>query len=55
MGDTLTLALPHLRPGQEAYLCGPPAMNAGSRLRLLAAGVPAHRIHLSDQFTEGGV
>ncbi|WP_432899139.1 hypothetical protein ACQP1S_23310 [Micromonospora matsumotoense] len=40
------MALDHHRPGQEVYLCGPPLMVAGSRLRLLAAGVPAERIHL---------
>ncbi|WP_089157254.1 oxidoreductase [Micromonospora sp. NBS 11-29] len=45
-GDALTVALDHHRPGQEVYLCGPPPMVAGSRLRLLAAGVPAERIHL---------
>ncbi|GGL96813.1 FAD-binding oxidoreductase [Micromonospora yangpuensis] len=45
-GDALTVALEHYRPGQEVYLCGPPLMVAGSRLRLLAAGVPAGRIHL---------
>ncbi|MGC4805732.1 FAD-binding oxidoreductase [Micromonospora sp. DT233] len=49
-GDALTVALEHHRPGQEVYLCGPPLMVAGSRLRLLAAGVPAERIHLPDQF-----
>ncbi|MEU5943252.1 FAD-binding oxidoreductase [Micromonospora sp. NPDC047548] len=49
-GDALTVALDHHRPGQEVYLCGPPAMVAGSRLRLLAAGVPAERIHLPDRF-----
>ncbi|WBB75274.1 hypothetical protein O7602_07080 [Micromonospora sp. WMMD1128] len=45
-GDALTVALDHYRPGQEVYVCGPPPMVAGSRLRLLAAGVPAGRIHL---------
>ncbi|SCG43461.1 FAD-binding oxidoreductase [Micromonospora halophytica] len=45
-GDALTVALDHLRPDQDVLLCGPPAMLAGSRLRLLAAGVPADRIHL---------
>ncbi|MEV0726342.1 FAD-binding oxidoreductase [Micromonospora purpureochromogenes] len=48
-GDALTVALDHLRPDQEVYVCGPPAMLAGSRLRLLAAGVPAARIHLPDR------
>ncbi|MFI1192360.1 FAD-binding oxidoreductase [Micromonospora sp. NPDC020750] len=47
-GDALTVALRHHRPGQEVYACGPPAMVAGARLRLLAAGVPAARIHLPD-------
>ncbi|WP_229400255.1 oxidoreductase [Micromonospora okii] len=47
-GDALTVALDHRRPGQEVYLCGPPLMVAGSRLRLLAAGVPAERIHLPE-------
>ncbi|WP_236145720.1 MULTISPECIES: oxidoreductase [unclassified Micromonospora] len=45
-GDALTVALGHLRSDQEVYVCGPPAMLAGSRLRLLAAAVPAERIHL---------
>ncbi|MEU8261261.1 oxidoreductase [Micromonospora sp. NPDC048999] len=49
-GDALTVAMEHHRPGQEVYLCGPPLMVAGSRLRLLAAGVPAERIHLPDGF-----
>ncbi|MGK5443249.1 FAD-binding oxidoreductase [Micromonospora sp. URMC 105] len=47
-GDALTVALDHLGQ-QEVYLCGPPAMLAGSRLRLLAAGVPAARIHLPER------
>ncbi|MEU8086029.1 FAD-binding oxidoreductase [Micromonospora sp. NPDC049101] len=45
-GDALTLALDHHQPGQDIYLCGPPAMLAGARARLLARGVPAARIHL---------
>lgn len=49
-GDALTVALDHYRPGQEVYLAGPPLMVAGSRLRLLAAGAPAERIHLPDGF-----
>ncbi|MFU8849922.1 oxidoreductase [Micromonospora sp. SL1-18] len=49
-GDALTVALDHYRAGQEVYLCGPPLMVAGSRLRLLAAGVPAERIHLPGWF-----
>ncbi|SBT54920.1 FAD-binding oxidoreductase [Micromonospora narathiwatensis] len=48
-GDALTVALDHLRPDQAVYACGPPAMRAGSRLRLLAAGVPAERIHLPER------
>ncbi|WP_433347815.1 FAD-binding oxidoreductase [Micromonospora sp. CA-111912] len=47
-GDAITVALRHHRPAQEVYACGPPAMVAGMRLRLLAAGVPADRIHLPD-------
>ncbi|SCG38136.1 FAD-binding oxidoreductase [Micromonospora halophytica] len=49
-GDAVTVALEHHRPGQEVYLCGPPPMVAGSRLRLLAAGVPPERIHLPDGY-----
>ncbi|MFY1626889.1 FAD-binding oxidoreductase [Micromonospora sp. WMMD723] len=49
-GDALTVALDHLRPDQQVYVCGPPPMLAGSRLRLLAAGVPADRIHLPHGF-----
>lgn len=49
-GDALTVALDHHRPDQEVYVCGPPLMVAGSRLRLLAAGVPAERTHLPDGF-----
>ncbi|RZU73637.1 hypothetical protein EV384_2054 [Micromonospora kangleipakensis] len=47
-GDALTFAfaLDRLHPDQAVYLCGPPLMLAGSRLRLLAAGVLAERIHL---------
>ncbi|GAA2709472.1 FAD-binding oxidoreductase [Micromonospora olivasterospora] len=48
-GDALTVALDHLRPDQDVYVCGPPPMLAGSRLRLLAAGVPADRIHLPER------
>ncbi|WDZ84393.1 FAD-binding oxidoreductase [Micromonospora cathayae] len=50
VGDALTVALRYLRDDQEVYVCGPPAMIAGSRLRLRAAGVPDHRIHLADTF-----
>ncbi|MFG2100530.1 FAD-binding oxidoreductase [Micromonospora echinaurantiaca] len=49
-GDALTVGLCHHRSDQEVYVCGPPMMTAGSRLRLLAAGVPAKRIHLPDGF-----
>ncbi len=47
-GDALTVALDHWR-GQTVYVCGPPAMLAGSRLRLLTAGIPADRIHLPER------
>ncbi|MEH1097817.1 hypothetical protein [Micromonospora sp. CPCC 205561] len=47
-GDAPTIALDHHRPDQDVYVCGPPPMLAGARLRLLAAGVPADRIHLPD-------
>ncbi|MEK8107936.1 FAD-binding oxidoreductase [Micromonospora sp. M12] len=50
-GDALTIALDHHQPGQDIYLCGPPAMLAGARSRLLARGVPATRIHLPEGFT----
>ncbi|MFC8850403.1 MULTISPECIES: FAD-binding oxidoreductase [unclassified Micromonospora] len=49
-GDALTVALRHHTAEQEVHLCGPPPMVAGARLRLLAAGVPADRIHLPDTF-----
>lgn len=45
-GDALTIALGHHRPEHDVYVCGPPPMLAGARLRLLAAGVAAERIHL---------
>lgn len=45
-GDALTIALDHHRPDHDVYVCGPPLMLAGARLRLLAVGVPADRIHL---------
>ncbi|MCX4386473.1 FAD-binding oxidoreductase [Micromonospora peucetia] len=45
-GDALTIALDHHRPEDDVYVCGPPPMLAGARLRLLAAGVPADHIHL---------
>ncbi|MFJ8577232.1 FAD-binding oxidoreductase [Micromonospora sp. NPDC093277] len=48
-GDALTVAVEYLRPDQAVYVCGPPAMLAGSRLRLHAAGVPAERIHLPER------
>ncbi|NBE83795.1 hypothetical protein GVV04_23090 [Micromonospora sp. NEAU-HG-1] len=50
-GDALTVALDHHEPGQEVYVCGPPAMLAGARLRLRAAGVPAGRSRLPETFT----
>ncbi|GGO01953.1 FAD-binding oxidoreductase [Micromonospora parathelypteridis] len=50
-GDALTIALDHHQPDQEIYLCGPPAMLADARPRLLALGIPAERIHLPDSFT----
>ncbi|MET8040173.1 FAD-binding oxidoreductase [Micromonospora sp. NPDC005215] len=49
-GDALTIARDHYRPGQEVYLCGPPAMLADARPRLLALGIPAARIHLPETF-----
>ncbi|MEU5907755.1 FAD-binding oxidoreductase [Micromonospora sp. NPDC047467] len=45
-GDALTIALQHHTASQTVYVCGPPLMLAGARLRLLAAGVPADRIRL---------
>ncbi|MEU5943750.1 FAD-binding oxidoreductase [Micromonospora sp. NPDC047548] len=45
-GDALTIAENHHRQGQDVLACGPPAMLAGARLRLLAAGVPDDRSHL---------
>ncbi|MGW4498600.1 FAD-binding oxidoreductase [Micromonospora sp. NPDC004336] len=45
-GDALTIALDRHRPDQDVHVCGPPSMLAGARLRLLAAGVPADRVHL---------
>ncbi|RGC67996.1 Phenol hydroxylase P5 protein [Micromonospora sp. MW-13] len=53
-GDALTLALDHHEPGQEVYVCGPPAMLAGARLRLLAAGIPAERVHLPSDVRSPG-
>ncbi|MEU7588510.1 FAD-binding oxidoreductase [Micromonospora sp. NPDC049230] len=50
-GDALTIALDHYQPGQEVYLCGPPAMLAGARARLLARGIPDARIHTPATFT----
>ncbi|MEU8184768.1 FAD-binding oxidoreductase [Micromonospora sp. NPDC049047] len=49
-GDALTIALDHHQPGQDIYLCGPPAMLARARSRLLAVGVPATHIHLPTSF-----
>ncbi|WP_433652566.1 FAD-binding oxidoreductase [Micromonospora zamorensis] len=53
-GDALTVALDHHQPGQEIYLCGPPAMLTGARPRLLALGIPAARIHLPAERPVGG-
>ncbi|WP_433343600.1 FAD-binding oxidoreductase [Micromonospora sp. CA-111912] len=50
-GDALTVALDRHESGQEVYVCGPPAMLAGARLRLRAAGVPAARSRLPETFT----
>ncbi|WP_247684248.1 FAD-binding oxidoreductase [Micromonospora sp. D93] len=50
-GDALTIALDHHQPGQDIYLCGPPAMLAGARPLLRATGIPAARIHLPNGFT----
>ncbi|WP_406075330.1 FAD-binding oxidoreductase [Micromonospora sp. NBC_01638] len=50
-GDALTMALDHHQPDQEIYLCGPPAMLAGARPRLLALGIPAARLHLPVGFS----
>ncbi|MCF0093105.1 FAD-binding oxidoreductase [Micromonospora sp. MH99] len=50
-GDALTIALDHHRPGQDIYLCGPPAMLVGARSRLLALGIPAARLHTPATFT----
>ncbi|MGQ5263627.1 hypothetical protein ACTWLT_23090 [Micromonospora sp. ZYX-F-536] len=49
-GDALTIALDHHHPGQEVYLCGPPAMLASARSRLLALDIPAAHIHSSESF-----
>ncbi|MEU4481724.1 hypothetical protein AB0F68_27220 [Micromonospora sp. NPDC023966] len=48
-GDTLSVGLYRHRPGQHVYVCGPPLMLAGARLRLLAAGVPAEHLHLPNR------
>ncbi|GIJ33241.1 FAD-binding oxidoreductase [Micromonospora sediminimaris] len=45
-GDALTLGLYHYRPGQHAYVCGPPAMLNVARHRLPAAGIPTNRLFL---------
>ncbi|MET8251420.1 FAD-binding oxidoreductase [Micromonospora sp. NPDC005197] len=50
-GDALTIALDHHQPDQDVYVCGPPAMLAGARSRLLALGFPAARIHTPVTFT----
>jgi NAD(P)H-flavin reductase len=48
-GDALTIGLYHHQPHHQVYVCGPPAMLTGTRLRLLAAGIPADRLHLPDR------
>ncbi|MGC4867458.1 FAD-binding oxidoreductase [Micromonospora sp. DT53] len=50
-GDALTIALEHHQPGQDIYLCGPPAMLVDARARLLARSNSAGRIHLPSSFT----
>ncbi|MDG4779399.1 FAD-binding oxidoreductase [Micromonospora sp. WMMD961] len=45
-GDALSIALDQYQPGQDIYLCGPPAMLANARLRLCTLGIPVARIHL---------
>ncbi|MEV1111168.1 FAD-binding oxidoreductase [Micromonospora sp. NPDC049751] len=49
-GDAVTIALDHHRPGQDIYVCGPPAMVAGARARLLALGIPNARVHMPQSF-----
>ncbi|MFV2102901.1 FAD-binding oxidoreductase [Micromonospora sp. LOL_024] len=41
-GDALTVGLHHCRPGQDVYVCGPPAMLDVARQRLSAVGIPAN-------------
>ncbi|MFI7075767.1 FAD-binding oxidoreductase [Micromonospora sp. NPDC049903] len=48
-GDALTLGLFHYRPGQDVYVCGPPAMLDVARRRLPRAGIPVDRLHLPDR------
>jgi NAD(P)H-flavin reductase len=50
-GDALSVGLRCYEPGQEVYVCGPPAMIAEARRRLPGAGIPADRIHLPANFT----
>jgi NAD(P)H-flavin reductase len=50
-GDALTIALDHHRPDQDVYVCGPPAMLACARARLLALGIPSRRSHTPVIFT----
>ncbi|MEW2142469.1 FAD-binding oxidoreductase [Micromonospora vinacea] len=49
-GEAVTIALEHHQPGQDIYLCGPPAMLAGAWPRLRALGFPAARVHLPKSF-----
>jgi NAD(P)H-flavin reductase len=48
--DAVTVGLRCYEPGQEVYVCGPPAMMSAARSRLPAAGIPPERIHLADDF-----
>ncbi|WP_140158012.1 hypothetical protein [Micromonospora sp. NBS 11-29] len=43
-GTAVEVAVRHLRPGQDVYVCGPPAMLTSARRAL--AGVAAERLHL---------
>ncbi len=49
-GDALTVGLWFHQPGQDVYVCGPPAMITEARRRLPAAGIPPERLHLPDSF-----
>ncbi|WP_422738492.1 FAD-binding oxidoreductase [Micromonospora sp. WMMD729] len=50
-GGALTVALDHHQPGQDIYVCGPPAMVADARSRLCALNIPSTPIHLPEGFT----